>query len=177
MEFSRQAVWAKLKTPAEFITRLIAIIGLIYGLGWVLDDVVAHFHIRVAHNWWAYNFWHAWWWVLAPVLMVAAARLWPRRILAQLLWAAGAIWLLLLASGACAVWWIALLTYLAARYGWVAGGALSLAAMVPFTLAVVLAGILVDLIRKRSHLFDRLVIEICWMPDLKRKPELSRNAP
>ncbi len=71
MEFSRQAVSAKLKTPAEFITALIALIGMIYGLAWVMDDVVAHVHIRVAHGWWVYQFWHAWWRVLAPILMVA----------------------------------------------------------------------------------------------------------
>jgi hypothetical protein len=171
MEFSRQAVWAKLKTPAEFITALIALIGLAYGVVWVLDEIVVHVHIRVAHGWWAYRFWHASWRLLAPILMVAAGRLWPRRVLGQLLWAVGVVWLIVLAFGTSMALYGGLLMSLAVSFGWVVGTTLSLAAIIPLTLVVVLVGSLVDRARKQSRLFDRLIAEICWMPDRTAKTE------
>jgi len=171
MEFSHQAVWAKLKTPTEFIASLIALFGLIYGIARALDDVLTHVHIRVAHSWWAYQVWHSWWCVLVPILMVTAGRLYARRIVGHLLWAVGAIWLLVLAFVASIALYVGLLTALAVSFGWLVGTTLSVAAIIPLTLVVLLVGSLVDRARKQSRLFDRLVTEICWMPDRTAKTE------
>lgn len=121
MKFSHQAVWAKLKTPTEFISGLIALSVLICAIAWLLDDMVAHVHIRVAHGWWAYQFWHARWWVLVPILMVAGGRLCARRIFGRLLWAVGAVWLLAVAFVASIALYGGLLMSLAVSFrmgGW-----------------------------------------------------------
>jgi hypothetical protein len=169
MEFSRQMVWSKFKTPAEFITALIALIGLMFGLAWVLDDVVAHVHIRVAHGWSTYQFWHVSWWVLVPILMVAGGRFCARRIFGQFLWVVGAVWLLGLAFVVSIALCVRLLMSLAVSFGWVVGTTLSLATIILSTLVVAFVGSLVDHARKQSRLFDRLVMEICWMPDITTK--------
>jgi hypothetical protein len=171
MEFSYQAVWAKLKAPIELVTAPIALIGLIYGIAFVLDDAVAHVHIRVAHGWWAYQFCHDWWWVLVPILMAIAGRVCARRIFGRLLWAVGAVWLVVLAFAATIALYRGLLISLAVSFGWVVGIALSVAAIIPLTLVVVLVGSWVDRARKQSRLFDRLVAEVCWMPDRTAKAE------
>ncbi len=177
MEHSAKAYWEKVKDAGEFTAGIVAIVAVLYGLSWLADDILGHTHIHIDHRWWAYKVWHAWWWLISPLGLVTMGRAWHQRALGQGMWAVGVIWLAFLAFGACIGWWLSLLIYLAARFGWLAGGALSLAAMVPFTFAGVLVGILVDQARERSHLFDRLVTEICWMPDSKAKPELSRDVP
>jgi cation transport ATPase len=165
MKFSRQAVWAKLKTPTEFVATLIALIGLIYGIVWVLDDVVEHVHIRVAHGWWAFQFWHAWWWLLLPIVMVAGGRLCARRIFGRLLWAVGAIWLTLLAFGASMALFGGLLMSLAASFGWVIASALTLVGLLLVGFGLAITGELVYRARRRWRSIDHLAEEICWTPD------------
>jgi hypothetical protein len=165
MEFSRQAVWAKLKTPREFIATLFALIGLVYGLAWVLDDIVEDVHIRVTHGWWAYQFWHAWWWILTPILMMAGGRLCARRIFGRLLWVVGAVWLILLALGVSIAVFGRLLMSLVVSFGWLIGSALTLVGLLLASFGLAIVGELVYRARRRWRFIDHLTEKICWTPD------------
>jgi hypothetical protein len=143
----------------------------VYGVSWVADDILAHAKIHADHHWCAYRVWHAWWWLITPSGLVALGRVWHRRTFGQGLWAVGVIWLAVLAASASLWLWMVLLMSLAAPFGYLIGTTLSLVVMIPVTLVIVLVGSLVDRARKRSRLFDRLMTDVCWMPDRTAKSE------
>jgi hypothetical protein len=157
--------WEKARSPAKFLVTLMLIVCFVYALAWTVDDILSNIDIRANSDWWAQRIWHAWWWLITPLGLVTLGRVWHRRTLGGFMWAVGVIWLAILAFGACTGWWLELFIYLATHFGWLVGGALSVAAMIPFAFLIVLVGSLVDGARKRSRLFDRLVTEVCWTPD------------
>jgi hypothetical protein len=165
MKHSAKAFWKKNKVAGEFTAGIVAIVAVLYGLSWVADDILAHAHIHLDHHWWAYRAWHAWWWVIAPIAMVAGGRLWHRQIIGKGLWVVGVLWLVFLGFGAGMALWGKLLMYLVSRFGWLSGGALTLAATAFSALGWALVGDLFDRARKRWPFIDGLKREICWMPN------------
>ena len=64
MERSAKAFRDNAKAAREFVAGIAAIIGLLYALGWLTDEILVRVHIRIDHRWWAYRVWHAWWWLV-----------------------------------------------------------------------------------------------------------------
>src|SRR5260370_37467838 len=86
-----KTLWEKAKPAGEFVAGIVAIVAVLYGLSSMADDIFVHIHVD--HHWWAYRVWHTWWWVIAPLAMVAGGRLWHRRIIGKGLWVVGVLWL------------------------------------------------------------------------------------
>jgi len=81
MEHSAKAFWEKAKAAREFIAGVAVIVAGLYGLSWVANEIFAH--VDVKHSWWAYRAWHAWWWVIVPLVTMGIG--WPfRRTATQL---------------------------------------------------------------------------------------------
>lgn len=182
---SRNHFWkdaaAAAKSAGEFVARIGAIIGVVCGFGWATDEVVRHIHIRVDHYWWLYRVWHSWWWLIVPLGFIAVGRLWPPgseivRALAGGLWAVGVCWLALLGASASIGLWVLLLMFLAGLYGWFIGGVLALSTLVLVGVFMAVVGELIDRVRNRWPLIDRLICEICWTPDSTPKYEMSQDA-
>lgn len=142
---------AAARSAGEFVAGIVAIVAAVYGFSWVTDDILAHAHIHVDHHWWAYRVWHAWWWVIVPLAMVAGGRLWHRRIMGKGLWFVGVLWLGSLGFSAGMALWVGLIMYLVDRCGWSWGIVLTCAVTASFALGCAAAGWLFDLARKRCR--------------------------
>ena len=165
MEHSAKAYWEKVKVAGKFTAGIVAIVAVLYGLPWVAGDILEHAHIHVDHHWWAYKVWHAWWWMIAPLAMVTVGRLWHRQFIGKGLWVVGVLWLAFLGFSAGVALWGILLMYFVSRFGWLSGGALTLAATAFSALVWALVGDLLDRALKRWPLIDNLKREICRMPN------------
>jgi len=164
MKDTVEALWKRAKAAGELVAGIAAIVAVLYGLSWLADDIFAHVHIHADHHWWAYRVWHAWWWAIVPLAMVAGGRLWHRRIIGKGLWAVGVLWLGFLGFSAGMALWLRLLMYLVDRCGWFLGIVLTCAVTVLFAPGSAAAGSLFDLARKRWPVIDHLKREICWVP-------------
>jgi hypothetical protein len=149
MEHSAKAFWEKAKPAGEFIAGIAAIVAGLYGLSWVADDIFAHVHIHVDHHWLAYRLWHAWWWMIVPLVMVGIG--WPfrRRVLGGGLWAMGAVWLVFIGWAAGMLLFLDLFYRVSHRVGLLGGSALSCVAVLLLGFGSVAVGRLVNQVRNR----------------------------
>jgi hypothetical protein len=92
MESISKASWVKAKASGEFVARIVVIVALVYGLSWVVDDILAHAHVHIDNHWWAYRMWHAWWWLIVPLCLAGIGWRHRQQTLGGGTWAVGTIW-------------------------------------------------------------------------------------
>jgi hypothetical protein len=173
MEYSAKVFWEKAKTAREFVAGIVAMVGVLYGLSWVFDDIFAHVHVQADHQWGAYRVWHAWWWLVMPLGFVAGGRLWnPRseraRVLRGGLWVVGVCWLALLGAASS----IRPLFYFISHLGFL-WGTVAFCCLLPA--ACIALGYLFELARRRWPLLKRLKSEISCLPDRETDGKLRHG--
>ena len=149
MEHFAEAFWEKAKVAREFVGGIVAIVAVVCGLSWVADDIFAHVHIHADQQWWAYRVWHAWRWVIVPLVIVGLG--WPlrRRALGGGLWAAGAVWMIFIGWAAGMLLFIELFYHVSQRVGFFGGSVVSCVAVLLLGLGSVAVGRLVNQVRSR----------------------------
>jgi hypothetical protein len=147
MEHSAKVSWEKAKAAGEFIAGIAAIVAGLYGLSWAANDIFAH--VDVNHRWWAYRAWHAWWWVIVPLVTIGIG--WPfrRRALGGGLWAVGAVSLVFIGWAAGMLLFIDLFYRISHRLNFLGGSVLSCVAVLLLGLGLVAVERLVNQIRGR----------------------------
>jgi len=142
-----KTLWENAKPAGEFVAGIVAIVAVPYGLSSMADDIFVHIHVD--HHWWAYRAWHAWWWMIVPVVMVGIG--WPlrRRALGGGLWAAGAVWMAFMGWAVGMMLFLGVFSHLSDRVGFLWGTVLSCAGVLVLGLGFVAVGRLVHLVRSR----------------------------
>jgi hypothetical protein len=123
--------------------------AVLYGLSWVADDILAHAHIHVDHHWWAYRVWHAWWWVIVPLVMVGIGGPFRRRTLGGGLWAVGTVWIVFMGCAVGMMLFFGVFSRVSDRVGFLWGTVLSCAGVLALGLGSVAVGRLVTQVRSR----------------------------
>src|SRR4029077_13824949 len=70
---SRDRFWKKAKAAAKATTEWVAGIGAVIGTLWAVNEILAHVHLRMDHDWWAYHVWKwywSWWLITFPHAVV-----------------------------------------------------------------------------------------------------------
>jgi hypothetical protein len=137
------------KAAGELVSGIAAIVAVLYGLSRVADDILAHSHIHVDHQWWAYRVWHAWWWAIAPLCMVGIGWRYRRQPLGGGLWAVGIIWLAFIGCASCTMLFLGMFTHLSDHLGFLWGTLMSCAGILVLGLGFLAAGRLVNQVRSR----------------------------
>jgi hypothetical protein len=148
MKLFANTLWEDAKPAGEFVAGIAAIVGVLCGLSWMGDDIFVHIHVD--HRWWVYRAWHAWWWVIVPLVMVGIG--WPfrRRALGGGLWAVGAVWMIFIGWAAGMLLFINLFYHVSQRVGFLGGSVLSCVSVLLLGLGYVAVGRLVNHLRSRA---------------------------